>query len=144
MELEKDGKLKFLNVLVTRQTNGTLGHEVYRNPTHTGWYVQADSNHHPKVKLAIMHTLKQGTLRICYTNSIKGELLHLQDTLENNDYSLHSIRKALCDKRRTPHRRNKYLYIGKAFLSYINSVTDRIGRVLNKQGVAATLNPLTR
>ncbi|XP_048519274.1 uncharacterized protein LOC125503262, partial [Dendroctonus ponderosae] len=35
MEVEKDGRLPFLDVLVTRKANGKLAHTVYRKPTHT-------------------------------------------------------------------------------------------------------------
>lgn len=46
MELEEGGTLRFLDVLVKRKPNGTVGHEVYRKLTHTDRYLTADSHHY--------------------------------------------------------------------------------------------------
>ncbi|GJQ78841.1 hypothetical protein Trydic_g2681 [Trypoxylus dichotomus] len=42
MEVEKDGVIPFLDVLVKRKPNARLGHSVYRKPTHTDRYLHAD------------------------------------------------------------------------------------------------------
>ena len=49
MELEEDGKLPFLDVLVTRGAN-RLTTKVYRKATHTDRYIHFTSNHHNRVK----------------------------------------------------------------------------------------------
>ncbi|XP_071439841.1 uncharacterized protein [Hetaerina americana] len=58
-ELEKDGRLPFLDVLVTRKLDGTLGHSVYRKPTHTDRYLHATSHHHPQQKAGVIKTFLQ-------------------------------------------------------------------------------------
>jgi len=35
MDIEENKKLSFLNVLVTKKADNTLGHQVYRKPTYT-------------------------------------------------------------------------------------------------------------
>ena len=50
LEMEKDGKFPFLDVLVTCRTDGSLSHTVYRKPTHTNRYLHADSHHDPAQK----------------------------------------------------------------------------------------------
>ena len=45
MELEEDRSIPFLDVLLTRKEDGTLGHEVFHKKTHS--YLHADSHHHP-------------------------------------------------------------------------------------------------
>ncbi|XP_054723405.1 uncharacterized protein LOC129233402 [Uloborus diversus] len=39
MEKESNNQLPFLDVLVTKKEDGTLGHQVYRKPTHTDRYL---------------------------------------------------------------------------------------------------------
>ncbi|KAJ4425918.1 hypothetical protein ANN_27544 [Periplaneta americana] len=64
MELESDGRLPFLDVLVHRKPDGTLGHSVYRKPTHTDRYLHKSSNHHPGQKRAMMKTLIERAQKI--------------------------------------------------------------------------------
>jgi hypothetical protein len=56
MEVEQQGTLPFLDVLV-RRTDGSLGHWVYRKPMHTDLYLYAKSEHHPAQKPAMLSTL---------------------------------------------------------------------------------------
>jgi hypothetical protein len=57
MEAEQDRTLPFLDVLVSRRLDGTLGHTVYRKSTHTDLYLHAKSEHHPAQKRAVLTTL---------------------------------------------------------------------------------------
>lgn len=47
MEIEKDGTLPFLDVLIRKKYDGRQGHSVYHKPTHTDQYLHAGSFHHP-------------------------------------------------------------------------------------------------
>ncbi|KYN11910.1 hypothetical protein ALC57_15926 [Trachymyrmex cornetzi] len=47
IDIEENGKLPFLDVLVFKKADGTLGHQVYRKPTHTNRYLHAEWHHHP-------------------------------------------------------------------------------------------------
>ncbi|XP_042202463.1 uncharacterized protein LOC121852562 [Callorhinchus milii] len=57
MEVEKDGKLPFLDILFERRPDGSLGHSVYRKATHTDSYLKPDSPHHPFQKNSLIKTL---------------------------------------------------------------------------------------
>ena len=46
MESEVNGKLPFLDTIVTKQTDGRLVTNVYRKPTHSDRYLHF-SSHHP-------------------------------------------------------------------------------------------------
>ena len=46
MELEENSKIPFLDVLISRKEDGTLGHQVYRKKTHIDSYLHANSYHH--------------------------------------------------------------------------------------------------
>jgi hypothetical protein len=57
MEVDQQGTLPFLDVLVKRRPDGSLGHLVYRKPAHTDLYLHAKSEHHPAQKRAVLSTL---------------------------------------------------------------------------------------
>jgi len=50
MDIEKNKKLSFLDVLVTKKADNILSHEMYRKPTYTNRYLHAESYHHPAQK----------------------------------------------------------------------------------------------
>jgi hypothetical protein len=57
VETEKDGHLPFLDIDIYRRPDGSLGHKVYRKPTHTNLYLNPGSHHHPSNKQAVLATL---------------------------------------------------------------------------------------
>ena len=95
METEKDNKLAFLDVLVKKRSDGSLGHTVYRNPTHTDLYLHANSEHHLTQKQAVMRTLVHRARMTCDTESLEEELKHLKKTFRKNGYSKKEINHAL-------------------------------------------------
>ncbi|GJQ76059.1 hypothetical protein Trydic_g18110 [Trypoxylus dichotomus] len=84
MQLEKDGQLPFLDVLVNRNRDGTMGHMVYRKPTHTDRYLHYNSNQHPKQKRGVIKTLVDRAARIYEPQHIEQELQHLNQALQAN------------------------------------------------------------
>ena len=64
MEIEENNCLPFLDVLLTRKTDGTIAWQVYWKKTHIDKYLQADSHHHPSQKLGILNTLAIRAVRI--------------------------------------------------------------------------------
>ena len=57
VERESRGQLPFLDVLLTREEDGTISTEVYRKPTHTDQYLAFDSHHPTAHKRAVVRTL---------------------------------------------------------------------------------------
>jgi hypothetical protein len=57
MDLEQNGTLPFLDVLVKKNTDGTLAHTVYRKMTNTSLYLHVDSEHHWAQTRAVLSTL---------------------------------------------------------------------------------------
>ena len=53
MELEKDGKIPFLDILVVKD-NGRIRTEVYRKPTHTDRYLHYQSCHPQHIRTGII------------------------------------------------------------------------------------------
>lgn len=53
MEVEENGTLTFLDVLVIRKPLGFLGVKVHSKPTHTDTYLNAAKDHHQAQKLVL-------------------------------------------------------------------------------------------
>lgn len=60
MEVEQNGKLAFLDVLVCEKPNNIPGHEVYRKQTCTNRY------HNTYQKQSVVHSLTYRTINISY------------------------------------------------------------------------------
>jgi hypothetical protein len=57
--------------------DGTLGHQVYKKPTHTEKYLHVNSHHFPSPKLEVINTLVTRALRISDKEHVEQELDHL-------------------------------------------------------------------
>jgi hypothetical protein len=80
MEVEKNLSLPFLDVLVGRRPDGSLGHTVYRKPTHTDLYLHAKSAHRPAQKKGVLHSLVHRARKLCDADSLDKETQHLKET----------------------------------------------------------------
>ena len=84
MEIEENNQIPFLDVLVRRKGDGTLGHQIYRKPTHTDRYLHAISHHHPSQKNSVISSLIHRALTISEPTSVNEELEHLNRILNRN------------------------------------------------------------
>lgn len=57
VEKEVDGKLPFLDLLISRNDDDMLKFGIYRKPTSTDRYITADSNHYGTQKKAAFHSM---------------------------------------------------------------------------------------
>jgi len=46
IDIEKNGKLPCLDILVSKKADSILGYQVYKKPTHIDRYLHAESHHH--------------------------------------------------------------------------------------------------
>jgi hypothetical protein len=70
METETVGHIPFLNIDVCRKRDGSLGHRVYRKPTHINLYLNATSHLHPDNKQAVLSTFLHRAEAGCDTDSL--------------------------------------------------------------------------
>jgi hypothetical protein len=122
MQTEQDRTLPFLDVLVSRRLDRTLGHTKYRKTTHTDLYLHAKSEHHPAQKRAVLTTLIRRAKTLCDPDSLGKEIRHLSDTFQRNGYSKSEIRRALHPKPK-PEPKNKKP-AGTAVLPYQKTVSN--------------------
>ena len=75
-----------LHPSITRNTNGSLSHSVYRKPQHTDRYLNYRSYYHPAIKSSVCRTLVHRAHSICDDESIGNELDHNKDVINNNGF----------------------------------------------------------
>jgi hypothetical protein len=86
METESDSAIPFLDVLVIRKET-TLATKVYRKPTHTGRYLNFNSNHPPHVKRGLIQSLHKRASIICQEHQdLCDEIRGLRHDLQLNGY----------------------------------------------------------
>lgn len=138
MEIENNGSLPFLDVLVSRNPDGSIAHSVYRKPTHTDRYLHASSHHHPSQKLSVINSLVHRAFSVSQGPGLKQELNHVTNTLLENGYNKRDIQRVIF---RHSHPRPQIIKEDRpkptrvAFLPYIQGVTDRIGKILRKNDI---------
>ncbi|XP_076659914.1 uncharacterized protein LOC143363201 [Halictus rubicundus] len=147
MEIENtDRSLPFLDVLITRKPDGSLGHQVYRKPTHTNRYLHASSHHHPAQKNSVISSLINRAISISEKQHLPQELEHLRTTLGQNGFSKHKINRTI-DRlvkpkdNRTTHNNENYRT---TFLPYVQGTTDRISRILKKHNIKTIFTSHTK
>lgn len=86
MEIEKGNKLVFLDVLVTRKPDGTLGHTVYRKVTHTNRYLHTNSHHRPAQIHSVAKSLIFRSKKLSDANNIRTETKNVHNALLQNGF----------------------------------------------------------
>lgn len=92
MEPEENGSIPFLDVLIKRKEDVSLGHKVYRKKTHTENYLHANSHHHPAHKLGVLNTLTTRALRIFDDENLVQEKDHLYRVFKSIGYKDKAIK----------------------------------------------------
>ncbi|XP_011868909.1 PREDICTED: uncharacterized protein LOC105562568 [Vollenhovia emeryi] len=148
IEIEQNSQIPFLDVLVCRNEDGTLGHNVYRKPTHTDRYLHANSHHHPAQKNSVINSLVHRALSISEPAALDGKLNHLHRALTRNGYSSRNINRtiqkltntepSLNDTRMPEAEKEKKKTV---VLPHLRGTMDRISRVLSKHNIKVIFKP---
>ena len=94
VEVESEGKLPMLDVMMERTGEGRLKTTVYRKKTHTDRYLNFQSNHPLNHKAAVVRTLLDRKYNIVSTTcDRKAEEKHIKQALKQNKYPLWLLKK---------------------------------------------------
>ncbi|KAJ4447063.1 hypothetical protein ANN_09052 [Periplaneta americana] len=144
-EVEKDGCFPFLDILISRKSDGTLGHRVYRKPTHTDLYLNGHSHHHPAQKRTVLSTLLHRARGISDKESLPSEICHLRKTFLQNNFGNREIglalRRAFSDK---PPAEEQEETKGMAYIPFYGPISGKISRMLRKHGIKTIHKPPTK
>ena len=95
VEVEKDGGLPFLDILLQRREDGSLDVTVYRKPTHTDRYLDFRSHHPSHVKRGLVKCLYDRARSITTRqDNLEKEECHLTKVLKENSYPSAFIRSS--------------------------------------------------
>ena len=87
VEVESNGRLPFLDVLLEREEDGSISTTVYRKPTHTDRYLDFSSHHPLAHKIAVVKTLHGRAEAISSSVVHKDdEVRHVRRALDVNGY----------------------------------------------------------
>ena len=108
-EIKQNGIMSFLDVLVKRETDGSVTTTVYRKKTHSDRYLHFSSDHPLKDKIACLETLRCRAFAYCSSETlVKAELLHLQKVFIEMDIpQTWSFNFSHFEKERRKNRRRK-------------------------------------
>ena len=130
MEMEENGRLPFLDIDIYKKTTGSLGHKVYRKPTHTNRYLHQLSHHHPAHKHSVLSTLVHTAYALCDHESLSQELDFLTTTFKHNGYNDRQIERAMKPSRQIPVPESKLT--ATAFIPYTTNTYGRLSKMLTK------------
>ncbi|XP_015119538.1 uncharacterized protein LOC107042849 [Diachasma alloeum] len=147
IEIEEQKSLPFLDVLVHRNEVGSLGHRVYRKPTHTDRCLHTSSHHHSSEKKSVISSLMYRALTISQPEYLEAEVQHLNEAFNNNGYQskqVHRILHSLKNKNSAESEpADKVEHQKTAVLPYLQGTTDRINKVLQKHDIMTIFKPPT-
>ncbi|XP_022111295.1 uncharacterized protein LOC110990552 [Acanthaster planci] len=121
---------------VTVDVGGSLGHSVYRKPTHKDRYLHNSSFHHPRVKSSVIRTLIQRAHKNCKQEHLQDELQHISTALRLNEYHRRQVKTQNHLNFRvsyTQSQRPNYKDIVNP--PFIGSTSHKIQRILNQASI---------
>jgi len=127
--MEKEGHLPFLDIDIYRKTDSSLGHKVYRKPTHTYLYPHQNSHHHPANKQSVLASLIHRAKALCDQDSLTHELEFLTIVFKDNGYSHQQIRVM---KQATRTAKTDVKPISTAYIPYTQTTYGRLSRMFAK------------
>ena len=142
MDFEDNGSLPFLDVLISRNGDGSFSHQVFRKKTHTEQYLHASSHHFPSQKLGVLSTLATRAFIISDEQHFKDEKAHLLKVFNKNGYSTSQCLKAFQKAEKGPKgKKDPRDRLSGVHLPFIQGTMDKIVRILKKHNVSSTFKP---
>ena len=142
-EVEEDGKLPFLDCLVSRDEN-TLRTTVYRKPTHTYRLLDESSYNPTSHKATTIKTLTRRAQLVCNTpKSLSDENKYLQRVFDKNNYKDDFIRRNAHRPTETTETNANSTPTTTATIPYIKGTSETIARILQPYNIRVAHKPIT-
>ena len=142
IETESDGQLAFLNVLISRNSDRSIGTTVYRKPTHANKYLDFSSHHPLAHKIAVVRTLSSRAQALMSSAVTRTQEEHtVSKALAQNGYPATFIHR----HSHTLHNLNapsqSPTVTTSTTIPYIKGTSEAIRQVLSPLGIRTTFRP---
>lgn len=141
MEKESRGQLPFLDILLSREEDGSISTSVHRKATHTDQYLSFHSHHPASHKRAVVRTLMCRAEALSSSGVSRSQQeKHVTQALQRNGYPKGFIHRHTCPQpdRRDPCDRETRVSLT---LPYLNGLSESIRRVLAPLAIQVTFRP---
>ena len=142
VEKEKDGQLAFLDILLSRDSEGSISTSVYRKPTHTDQYLNFQSHHPVAHKRSVVRTLmsRAESLSSSAVSRVQEEK-HVMEALQKNGYPKGFIKKQTCPRGDETSQCDETCTT--LTLPYIKGLSESIRRILSPLSIRVMFRPFT-
>ncbi|PNF42699.1 hypothetical protein B7P43_G14177 [Cryptotermes secundus] len=131
METESNNAISFLDVLVIREKTA-LATQVYRKPTHTGQYLNFNSNHPPHVKRGLIKSLHDRASTICQDRrDLVREINNLRHDLQLNGYPKGFIDSVINSKGSSRPKKEESPLCS-VYIPHVKGVSEKFKRIGNR------------
>ena len=154
-EKEASGQINFLDVNISKRSNGSIQRKVHRKNTWTDQYIHFESFVPLKQKRNLIRCLTNRALKICSTDTLEKELEYIGEIFVNNGYPARFVKRNIDSVTQTPKpstAEKKRVYISLPFKgdAFTELITRRLKSAIETTYPAAQLcvsfksNPVIR
>ncbi|XP_073231504.1 uncharacterized protein [Porites lutea] len=142
-EIEENGKLPFLDCLVSRDNN-ELRATVYRKPTHTDRLLDESSYNPTSHKATTIKTLTRRAQLVCDTpDSLRDENKYLERVFIKNNYNADFIRRNIYRPTEADATNQNPTHVTTVTIPYIKGTSETISRILQPYNIRVAHKPTT-
>ena len=149
-EVESEGKLPFLDLLIVRKEDGDVKLQVYRKPTHTDQYLNFNSHHPIEHKLSVVRTLLERSQSLISDKDDKQqEDKYVEGVLRSCGYpdwtfrkvkgQMESVKTKKVNKKRQLDFSSKRSQV---VIPYVAKVSETVARLFRKHQVPVAMRPI--
>ena len=142
-EIEENGKIPFLDCLVTRDNN-ELRTTIYRKPTHTDRLLDQSSHNPTSHEATTILTLTRRAQLVCYSpDSLTDVIKYLDNVFKKNNYNQDFIRHNTYRNSEPNVTNTNATPVTTAIIPYIKGTSETIARILQPYNIRVAHKPIT-
>ena len=143
-EIEENGKIPFLDCLVTRDNN-KLKTTIYKKPTHTDRLLDQSSYNPTSHKATTIRTLTRRAQLVCDSpDSLQDETDYLNNVFSKNNYNTDFVRRNTHSNTDSNTQTNVNSGpVTTATIPYIRGTSETIARILQPYNIRVAHKPIT-